>query len=65
MKKNISKITAINNCKPRLNDKQIIIRYLIKKGYTKKQAKTILANRQTLTLKQFRFLTNSTFYGLK
>ena len=52
--------------KKELNDKQIILQYLIKKkGYTRKQAKTILANRGTLTLKQFRFLMNSIFYGLK
>ena len=65
MNKNISKITITNNCKSKLNDKQIILQYLTKKGYTRKQAKRILSNRGTLTLKQFRFLINSTFYGLK
>lgn len=43
--------------KKELNDKQVILQYLTKKkGYTRKQAKTILANRGNTTLKNFRLL---------
>ena len=41
----------------KLNDKQIIIQYLMKKKkYSQKQAKTILANRGNTTLRNFRLL---------
>ena len=40
-----------------MNDKQIIIQYLVnKKGYSRKEAKIILVNRVNTTLKTFRLL---------